>query len=146
MGYFDLRFTNDDFRMKRELKLQSTKDVVMNKDELKDRFKLFALRVIRLCQSLPTDKTADVIKGQLLRAGTSVGANYRAACRAKSSADFINKLKIVEEELDESLYWMELLIDAGIIAELKLNDLMKEGNELLSIIVSSIMTSKTKQK
>jgi len=118
----------------------------MNKDELINRFKQFALRVIRLCQSLPTDKTADVIKGQLLRAGTSVGANYRAACRAKSSADFINKLKIVEEELDESLYWMELLIEAKIITEQKLNDLKKEGNELLSIIVSSIMTSKTKQK
>jgi four helix bundle protein len=69
----------------------------MDKNELKDRFKQFALRVIRLCQSLPKDKTADVIRGQLLRAGTSVGANYRAACRAKSSADFINKLKIVEE-------------------------------------------------
>ena len=79
----------------------------MNTDELKDRFKQFALRIIRLCQSLPKEKTADVMRGQLLRAGTSVGANYRAACRAKSTADFIYKLGIVEEELDESLYWME---------------------------------------
>lgn len=118
----------------------------MNKNALKDRFKQFALRIIRLCQSLPNDKTADVIRGQLLRSGTSVGANYRAACRAKSTADFINKLKIVEEELDESLYWMELLIEAGILKEQLLNELMKEGNELLSIVVSSIMTIKSKQK
>ena len=76
----------------------------MDKNELKDRFKQFSLRVIRLCQSLPMDRTADVIRVQLLRAWTSVGANYRAACRAKSTADFINKLKIVEEELDESIY------------------------------------------
>jgi len=118
----------------------------MNKDELKDRFKQFALRVIRLCQSLPKDKTADVIRGQLLRAGTSVGANYCAACRAKSTADFIYKLGIVEEELDESLYWMELLIEAKILNEHLLNDLMKEGNELLSIVISSIKTAKSKSK
>ena len=118
----------------------------MDKNELKNRFKQFALRIIRLCQSLPKDKTADVIRGQLLRAGTSVGANYRAACRAKSTADFINKLKIVEEELDESLYWMELLIEAEILKEHLLHELLKEGNELLSIVVSSIMTTKSKQK
>ena len=118
----------------------------MDKNELKNRFKQFALRIIRLCQSLPKDKTADVIRGQLLRAGTSVGANYRAACRAKSTADFINKLKIVEEELDESLYWMELLIEAEILKEHLLNELMKEGNELLSIVVSSIMTTRSKKK
>ena len=118
----------------------------MNKDELKERFKQYSLRIIRLCQSLPKDKISEVIKGQLMRCGTSSGANYYAACRAKSIADFINKLKIVEEELDESLYWMELLVEANIIAEQKLSDLTKEGNELLSIVVSSIMTSKGKQK
>ena len=118
----------------------------MDKIELKNRFKQFALRIIRLCQSLPKDKTADVIRGQLLRAGTSTGANYRAACRAKSTADFINKLKIVEEELDESLYWMELLIEAEILKEHLLNDLMKEGDELLSIVVSSIITARGKRK
>jgi len=117
----------------------------MNKDELKDRFKQFSLRVIRLCQSLPKEKTSDVIRGQLLRSGTSSGANYRAACRAKSTADFINKLKIVEEELDESLYWMELLIEAKVLKEHLLNDLMEEGNELLSIVVSSIITAKGKK-
>ncbi len=118
----------------------------MNKDELKNRFKQYALRVIRLCQSLPTDKVSSVISGQLLRSGTSSGANYRAACRAKSTADFINKLQIVEEELDESLYWMELVIDGKIMAEHLLSDLMKEGNELLSITVSSIITTKSKSK
>lgn len=118
----------------------------MEKNELKERFKQFSLSVIRLCQSLPKDKIADVIRGQLVRCGTSSGADYRAACRAKSTADFINKLKIVEEELDESLYWMELLIEAQIVAEHLLKDLMTERNELLSIIVSSIMTTKNKQQ
>ena len=118
----------------------------MNKEELKNRFKQFALRIIRLCQSLPKDKTADVIRGQLLRAGTSTGANYRAACRAKSNADFIYKLGIVEEELDESLYWMELLIEANMVNKNLLNDLMNEGNELLSIVVSSIKTAKRRSK
>jgi four helix bundle protein len=118
----------------------------MDKNELKERFKKFSLRIIRLCQSLPKDKISDVIRGQLVLCGTSSGANYRADCRAKSTADFINKLKIVEEELYESLYWMELLIEAKILSELLLHDLMKEGNELLSIVVSSIMTTKSKQK
>jgi len=114
----------------------------VTKDELKERFKQFALGVIRLCQSLPKDKVSHVISGQLLRAGTSTGANYRAACRAKSTKDFIYKLQIVEEELDESLYWMELLIEAEIISEDRLKDLMAEGDELLSIVVVSIKTTK----
>ena len=108
----------------------------MDKNELKERFKQFALRIIRLCQSLPKEKVADVIGRQLLRAGTSSGANYRAACRAKSTADFIHKLQIVEEELDESLFWVELLIEGKIITEHLLKDLITEGNELLSIIIS----------
>ena len=82
----------------------------MNREEMKRRTKQFALRVIRLVESLPRGRTADVIGKQLLRSGTSVGANYRSACRAKSPADFISKMGIVEEEADESLYWMELLI------------------------------------
>jgi four helix bundle protein len=116
----------------------------MDKGELKERFKQFALRVIRLCQSLPKNKTADVIGGQLLRAGTSSAANYRAACRAKSTADFIFKLKIVEEELDESIFWMELLIEANIIEKNRLDGLMKEGDELLAIVVSAIKTARKK--
>ena len=81
----------------------------MNQEEVKRRTKQFALRVIRLVESLPRGRTADVIGNQLLHSGTSVGANYREACRAKSNADFISKMGTVEEETDESLYWMELL-------------------------------------
>jgi len=114
----------------------------MKKSELKDRFKQF---VIRLCRSLPKDRMSNVISGQLLRAGTSTGANYRAACRAKSTKDFIYKLQIVEEELDESLYWMELLIEAKIVSNDRLEALMSEGDELLSIVVASIKTTKSKK-
>jgi len=84
-------------------------------NDLKDRTKRFALRVIRLCEALSKGRTADVIGRQLLRCGTSVGANYRAACRAKSPADFVAKMGIVEEECDECLFWMELMIEAGLI-------------------------------
>ena len=85
----------------------------MTKDELKRRTRRFALDVIRLVDSLPRSKTTEVIGRQLLRSATSVGANYRAACRARSSADFVSKMGIVEEEADESMYWMELLVDSG---------------------------------
>ena len=81
---------------------------------------------------------------QLLRAGTSVAANYRAACRARSSADFISKMGIVEEEADEALFWMELLADAKLVDDARLKDLMSEANELLSIAVSSIRTARKK--
>ena len=114
----------------------------MNKDELKQRTKQFALRVIRMIESLPKGRITDVISHQLLRSGTSVGANYRAACRAKSSADFVYKMGIVEEETDESLYWMELLIEAKIIESKKLEALMKEADELLAITVASIKTAR----
>jgi four helix bundle protein len=114
----------------------------MNKDDLKHRTRQFALRVIRMVESLPKGQTASVIGKQLLRSGTSVGANYRAAYRAKSNADFVYKMGIVEEETDESLYWMELLIEAGIMESKKLEHLMKEANELLAITVASIKTAK----
>src|SRR5215213_8210706 len=117
----------------------------MTQEEMKLRTKQFALRIIRLVESLPQTKTADVIGKQLLRSGTSVGANYRASCRAKSSADFISKLAIVEEEADESIYWMELLIEANIVKENLLDNLMNETNQILSIIVSSIKTLKEKR-
>jgi four helix bundle protein len=86
-----------------------------------------------------------VLGGQLLRAGTSVGSNYRSACRAKSIADFISKMGIVEEEADESLYWMELLIEAGIEVSVKMDALMKEAGELLSITVASIKTGRKRK-
>ncbi len=86
----------------------------MNSDDLKKRTKTFGLQIIRLIESLPKGKTADVIGHQLIRCGTSVGANYRSACCARSRADFISKLGIVEVETDESIYWMEILQDSGI--------------------------------
>ena len=112
---------------------------------MKRRTKEFALRVIRLAGSLPKKRSAAVIAGQLLRSGTSVGANYRAACRAKSQADFVAKIGIVEEEVDESLYWMELLIDAGLVTKKRLSLLMKEADELLAIAVSSIKTARARK-
>ena len=117
-------------------------EAVIDKEELKRRTKQFALRVVRLVEALPRGRTADVLGRQLLRSGTSVGANYRAACRAKSTADFISKMGTVEEEADESLYWMELLIEAGIVKADLLESLMKEGDELLAITVSSINTAR----
>lgn len=114
----------------------------MDREELKRRTKQFGLRVIRLVESLPKNRTAEVIGNQLLRSGTSVAANYRAACRAKSKADFISKMGTVEEEADESLYWMELLIEAGIVKQELLEPLMQEANEFLAITVASINTAR----
>jgi four helix bundle protein len=114
----------------------------MTKEEMKARTKKYALRVIKAVQALPTDRVANVLGSQLLRSGTSVGANYRAACRAKSRADFVNKLKIVEEEGDESLFWMELLVESGIVSQRKLGELMKEGDEIVSIVVAALKTTR----
>jgi four helix bundle protein len=114
----------------------------MDKEALKKRTKQFALRVIHLTESLPKGQSADVIGRQLLRSGTSVGANYRAACRAKSTADFISKMGTVEEEADESLFWMELLVEADIVKESLLLSLMQEVDELLAITVASINTAR----
>ena len=110
--------------------------------DLKARTKAYALRIIRLVQAMPHDRTTDIIGKQLLRAGTSVGANYRAARRARSESDFIAKLKIVEEEADESLYWLELLAESGLVPRERLADLSTEGNALLAIIVKSINTAR----
>ncbi len=100
----------------------------MNSQELKVRTKQFALRIIRMVRSLQKTREADVIGKQLLRCGTSVAANYRAACRARSQADFISKVTIVEEESDESAFWMELIIDAEILKKNLVEDLLKEAN------------------
>jgi four helix bundle protein len=118
----------------------------MDATEMKRRTGQFALRVIRLLQSLPKDRVADVIGKQLLRCGTSVGSNYRASCRARSAADFIAKLAIVEEEADESLYWMELLIESGLVPAARLADLIGEAGQLVAITVASINTARRKVK
>ncbi len=117
----------------------------MNQEEMKQRTKLFALGIIQLVESLPKERTTEVLGRQLLRSGTSVGSNYRSACRAKSIADFISKMGIVEEEADESLYWMELLIEAGIEVNMKMEASMKEAGELLAITVASIKTAKKRK-
>ncbi|MGD0896527.1 MAG: four helix bundle protein [Thermoguttaceae bacterium] len=112
----------------------------MNELDFKNRTRAAALRVIRLVDALPRTKTAQTIGGQLARCGTSVGANYRAACRGKSSADVIAKLGIVEEEADESIYWMELLVEAKVLPETRLRPLMAEMEEILRMTVASIKT------
>jgi len=115
----------------------------MTPEQMKDRTKAYALRVVKVVQSLPQNRICDILGGQLLRAGTSVGANYCAVCRAKSLADFVNKLKIVEEECDESLFWMEVLVEAGLVKLAQLSKLMEEGNALLAIAVSSAKTARS---
>ncbi|PYJ81949.1 MAG: four helix bundle protein [Verrucomicrobia bacterium] len=114
----------------------------MSNENLKQRTKKFALDVIKLVETLPNDRTSHVLGGQLLRAGTSVGANYRAACRARSAADFISKIGIVEEEADESSYWIELLVDAGKLEADKSGPLLDESGELVAISVGSINTAR----
>jgi four helix bundle protein len=114
----------------------------MTREEMQERTKTYANRVVKLCSALPSNWIARTLGRQLLRSGTSVGANYRAVCRAKSTSDFINKLRIVEEECDESLFWMELLVDNNIIKPTRLAGLMKEANEILAIVVSSAKTAR----
>lgn len=114
----------------------------MGNKNLKLRTKQFALRVIKLVENLPHDTVSNILGRQLLRSGTSVGANYRAAARSKSAADFISKMGTVEEEADESGYWMELLADSSKIKPAKISALMQEANELTAIAVSSINTAR----
>ena len=109
---------------------------------MKSRTKAFALRVIKLVGALPRNTTGQIIGRQLLRSATSVGANYRAACRAQSRAEFAAKLSIVVEEADESLYWLELLEESSLIKPERLTELLKEVNELLAISVSARKTAK----
>lgn len=112
----------------------------MNEDDLKYRSKLFALRVIKLSENLPRTPTGKVIANQILRAGTSVGANYRAVCRARSSAEFASKLGIVIEEADECCYWLELIEEAKLMPASRISELKSEANELVAIFVASQKT------
>lgn len=114
----------------------------MTPEELKRRTKRFALRIIRLAGSLPRTEAARIIGGQMLRSATSVGANYRAACRARSRVEFTAKLGVVEEEADETLYWLELLEESGLVKGQLLRDLMNEAGELVAIFAASRMTVK----
>src|SRR5205809_1408002 len=115
----------------------------MTTAELKARTKEFALRVGRLVDALPNTVKGRTIANQIMRSATSVGANYRAACRARSRAEFIAKLGIVLEEADEAVYWLELLLETGILDHTRLDPLLREANELTSIVVSSLRTAKS---
>src|SRR5579863_3012459 len=111
-------------------------------EALKDRTKQFALRIIRVIRSLPSGSESKIIGHQLLRSGMSVAANYRAVCRARSRAEFLAKLSIVIEEADESAFWLELLVDAGLISEVKLKELKSEASQLVAIFNASRVTAK----
>ncbi|MEP6911372.1 MAG: four helix bundle protein [bacterium] len=112
----------------------------MNPEDMKARTRAFALGIIRLAESLPNTPTAKVIRNQMLRCGPSVGVNYRAACRAKSKPDFVSNMGTVEEEADETIYWMELLIDGEIVKRSRIADLLDEADQILSIVITSIKT------
>jgi four helix bundle protein len=116
----------------------------MTSDDLKKRTKKFALSIIQLCDTLPNTRSANVLANQLLRSGTSVGANYRSACRARSDADFISKIGITLEESDESVYWLELIQESGIKNDDHVSRAMKEGNELTAIFVASSNTARNR--
>jgi len=111
-------------------------------DELKLRTKKFALRIVKVFQALPRSEDARTLGRQLLRSGTSVAANYRAVCRSPSKAEFVARLGIVVEEIDETVFWLELLVESGIVSSVRLGNLQREANELLAIFVSSQLTAK----
>ena len=119
---------------------------MVTEKELQDRTKTFALRVVKLVAALPNTAIGRQVGGQLLRSATSVGANYRAACRGHSKREFIAKLCIVEEEADECAYWLELIIDGGVMGSNRVGDLLKEANEILAIIIASRKTASRRCK
>jgi len=113
----------------------------MNAEDLKKRTKAFALRILRLAAALPNTIEGRVIRGQLVRAGTSVGANYRAACRGRSRAEFVAKLGVVEEESDESAFWLELIIEGEFLTQRVVEPLLREANELVKIMARSRLSA-----
>ena len=114
----------------------------MNREELQDRTKQFALRVIKLSNALPNNVTGRTIKNQLIRCGTSVGANYRAACRGRSRSEFMARLAVAEEEADESIFWMELIIEANLMRKQLIEPLLTEADELTAILAATIISTK----
>jgi four helix bundle protein len=113
-----------------------------NEPDLKKRTKAFALRILKLVDALPKTTAGRALASQIVRSGTSVAANYRAACRARSTADFIAKMGIVEEEADETLFWLELLEESGLVPAAKLTAIKREVDELIAITVASIKTAR----
>jgi four helix bundle protein len=121
-------------------------DGVMSAEDFRKRTFQLGIRIVRLVEALPKTDAARVIGKQLLRSGTAVGANYRAAARARSRADFVAKMGVVEEECDKSLYWLDLLVQLQFVSEARLKDLRTEANEILSIVVASIRTARGNAK
>jgi len=126
-------------KMEKELKA----DLVA---KFRDRTKKFVVDNIKLYRLLPKTEEARIVGKQLLRSSSSVGANYRAACRARSQAEFSSKISIVIEEADESVFWMEVMIDAGILQQQEINNLIVEGNEILKVVSSARKTITDKNK
>jgi four helix bundle protein len=118
----------------------------MTRVEFRNRTFQFGIRCIRLAESLPSKTVAQTIVRQLIRAGTSVGANYRAAIRSRSRADFVSRMGIVEEECDEAAYWIEVLLELGLVTEKRTKQLQREANEILAVTVSSIKTARAGKK
>ena len=118
----------------------------MTKAELQERMTAFAVRIVKMVDSMPSTVAGLAIARQIIRSGTSPSANYRAACLAKSDKDFVNKMKMVEEELDETCHWLEIIMRSEIMPITRLQPLYQESKELLSIIVKSIVTTKTRMK
>ena|SRR6266403_2462398 len=113
----------------------------MNEIEMKNRTKQFALGVLKMADALPTNRGGNAIANQIIRSSTSVAANYRALCRAKSRADFINKTSIAEEEADETGFWLELVVDAGLLTAAGVKPLLDEADEITAILVASRKTA-----
>jgi four helix bundle protein len=126
---FEFRFSNFDL------------EDFMNEPQMKNRTKQFALRILKMADALPTSRSGNAIANQIVRSSTSVAANYRALCRAKSRADFINKTSIVEEEADESSFWLELIVDAGLMSAKRVKPLLDEADEITAILVASRKTA-----
>lgn len=116
----------------------------MTKEDLRERLTVFAVRIIKMVDSLPTTIAGNAIARQIVRSGTSPSANYRAACLAKSDKDFVNKLKMVEEELDETNHWLDIIMRCQFIATSRVEPLYQESKELLSIIVKTITSTKAR--
>ncbi|VAW35085.1 hypothetical protein MNBD_CHLOROFLEXI01-4273 [hydrothermal vent metagenome] len=112
----------------------------MDKKQFQQRTKMLGIRIIKMTEAMPNRRAADIVARQIIRSSTSVGSNYRAACRARSTADMINKLKTVEEEADETLFWLEVIIETEMMSQDKLKALQKEADEILAMTIASIKT------
>jgi four helix bundle protein len=117
----------------------------MDEKTFKERTKKLAVAMIKQMDKLPNSRSADVVARQIIRSGISIGANYRAACRAKSTADMINKMKIVEEEADETQYWLEILMEAGLVPQEQITTIYEETDEILAMTVASLKTLRNRK-